>query len=188
TVCSGTPGFLILNGNTGTPVQWQSAPVAGNFSVIGGSTSTNYINPSMEQTTRYRVIVGTAGCADTSETFTLIVKPSPVAVFSYIISGKQVTFNSTGTSGDVTVYDWDFGDGSTSAVPHPVHVYTVNDTFHVCLTVYNGSNCSYTLCKDVDLVVTGSRDISAEENFIVYPNPFGNSIFIEAPSIALRVM
>jgi PKD repeat protein len=39
------------------------------------------------------------------------------------------------STGDITTYHWDFGDGSTSVAPEPVHTYKDPGTFDVSLTV-----------------------------------------------------
>ena len=44
-----------------------------------------------------------------------------------------VTFTNT-TTGEVTGYDWTFGDGATSVVTHPTHVYTATGVYTVSLT------------------------------------------------------
>ncbi|MEW6756447.1 MAG: fibronectin type III domain-containing protein, partial [Candidatus Latescibacterota bacterium] len=46
----------------------------------------------------------------------------------------EVRFHERAT-GDVQSYRWDFGDGDTSAVRNPVHVYAAAATFTVSLTV-----------------------------------------------------
>src|SRR5882672_11345459 len=47
-----------------------------------------------------------------------------------------VTINITSTStGTVTSYAWDFGDGGSSTVQNPAHVYTTASTYSVTLTV-----------------------------------------------------
>ena len=46
----------------------------------------------------------------------------------------DVQFTDT-SDGDVTSWDWDFGDGNTSTAVNPNHIYTVNGTYSVTLTV-----------------------------------------------------
>jgi gliding motility-associated-like protein len=38
-------------------------------------------------------------------------------------------------------YHWDFGDGGTSEVAHPDHVFKTKGAYHVTLTVTNGKGC-----------------------------------------------
>ncbi|MBC7252202.1 MAG: PKD domain-containing protein [Anaerolineae bacterium] len=44
-----------------------------------------------------------------------------------------VTFSNQ-SSGEITGYEWDFGDGLTDTITHPVHVYTTTGVYTVSLT------------------------------------------------------
>jgi PKD repeat protein len=46
-----------------------------------------------------------------------------------------VRFTDTSTGEGIRGYEWDFGDGSTSAEQNPVHVYTSSGTYRVVLSV-----------------------------------------------------
>lgn len=107
------------------------------------------------------------------------MKPTPVASYTHSGSGLSYNFNSSGSSGDVTRWEWNFGDGSFSNEPNPSHSFAQKDTFHICLTVYNGSNCSFTLCKDVNLL-TGVKSVEAKKYAVlIYPNPATGSVNID---------
>jgi PKD repeat protein len=45
-----------------------------------------------------------------------------------------VVFTNT-SSGDYTTSLWDFGDGATSTLDHPTHIYTAMGEYTVTLTV-----------------------------------------------------
>ena len=45
---------------------------------------------------------------------------------------------------------WDFGDGNTSTEQNPVHIYTAQGTFNVCLTAANSTG-SNTVCQMVQV-------------------------------------
>ncbi|MDI6793966.1 MAG: PKD domain-containing protein, partial [bacterium] len=49
-------------------------------------------------------------------------------------SGTAVTFTDTST-GSITSWSWNFGDGGTSTARNPVHTYTDSGTYTVSLTV-----------------------------------------------------
>ncbi len=55
----------------------------------------------------------------------------------------EVTFSSGGSfdpdPGSTLSYLWDFGDGTTSSNPNPVHTYSENGTFDATLTVTSGA-------------------------------------------------
>ncbi len=58
--------------------------------------------------------------------------------------------------GNSTVFAWDFGDGSTSNVENPNHVYAAAGTYQVCLTISDSSNtCQSTYC---DVVTVGGQN------------------------------
>jgi PKD repeat protein len=54
----------------------------------------------------------------------------------------QVSFTDEST-GTITTWSWDFGDGGTSSEENPVHVYTGTGLFNVNLTVCNEGGCSW---------------------------------------------
>ncbi|MCB0794775.1 MAG: PKD domain-containing protein, partial [Flavobacteriales bacterium] len=72
-------------------------------------------------------------------------------------------------------YHWDFGDGVTSNVPHPDHVYRKQGTYHVELVVTNARGCVDRQEKKV--VVEHDYNLLAPEAFS--PNGDGtNDLFI----------
>ncbi|MBE2288622.1 MAG: PKD domain-containing protein [Chitinophagaceae bacterium] len=72
----------------------------------------------------------------------------PVSSFTISGAGASRTFTYTGTTAGMDSVRWNFGDGGTSTLLNPSHVYTTEDTFHVCVTVY--TNCgSHTSCQDI---------------------------------------
>ena len=56
---------------------------------------------------------------------------------TFTADGLEVTFDSTVSGGAPFTYAWDFGDGYTSALEDPVHVYAAADCYMVTLTVSN---------------------------------------------------
>lgn len=60
-----------------------------------------------------------------------------IADFSYSIVGLTVTF--TNLSLNASTYSWNFGDGKTSTVKNPVHVYSTSNSYLVTLTAYGNS-------------------------------------------------
>ncbi len=181
TICSGTPANLSVNGNSGN-IQWQSSTDNSVFTDIPNAQSASLFDFPLTNT-YYRVYTGSGMCDDTSASQKIVVNPSPVADFSYAVTGsngREVTFNSD-NSQDATAFDWDFGDGNKSTIGNPVHLFTKDSLFHVCLTVTNGSNCSFTVCRDVDLV-TGISDVTKKSGWLIYPVPFDNQLFISSTS------
>ena len=53
-----------------------------------------------------------------------------------------VAFSNLSSGSGITGYLWNFGDGGTSTIADPVHVYKSANTFTVSLTVNVGANSS----------------------------------------------
>jgi len=49
-----------------------------------------------------------------------------------------VAFTDGSTGGTTTAWSWDFGDGSTSSLQHPTHVYTAPGSYSVAFTSFVG--------------------------------------------------
>ncbi|NLP58476.1 PKD domain-containing protein, partial [Lutibacter sp. B1] len=51
----------------------------------------------------------------------------------------------------ISVWNWDFGDGNTSNLQNPIHIYTASGTYTITLTVGNGlvSGCDATISQDI---------------------------------------
>ena len=95
------------------------------------------------------------GCIDVSH-------PAPTAGFTS--SGTQgdydllVEFTNTST-GPISEYLWDFGDGSTSSEPSPTHVYTTAGSYDVSLTVSGPGGTDTVVCQSC-IVVTHPVPVS----------------------------
>ncbi len=102
----------------------------------------------------------------------------PVASFSYTVSGAVVHFYNTP---DINgIFNWDFGDGTTSSAQNPTHTYPVDGNYDVTLTVTNHcSGVQDSITYDVNIFTTG---IEAYENraslLAAYPNPYRNATTI----------
>ncbi|MCB0397369.1 MAG: PKD domain-containing protein [Flavobacteriales bacterium] len=66
-------------------------------------------------------------------------------------SFRDLSYDGHGT--EITDWSWDFGDGGTSNLEDPQHVYGAEGTYTVCLTVTamntDSSTCTRIYCKDV---------------------------------------
>lgn len=62
------------------------------------------------------------------------------------IASQIVNFTDTST-GDVTLWSWDFGDGSTSSLENPTHTYPNAGSYTVKLQVFNSVGGSATITK-----------------------------------------
>ena len=74
---------------------------------------------------------------------------TPSAAFSSAVSEDTATFTNASTN--ASTYWWDFGDGNTSTMMDPTHIYTMNGDFVVCLSAINGCGDTTTTCDTVNI-------------------------------------
>ena len=105
-------------------------------------------------------LIATNSTGSSTATRTIQVASSLMAAFTYTPAspslGQAVQFTD-GSTGNPTSWSWDFGDGSTSTLRHPTHVFGVAGSFRVSLTAADGSR-SNTVSQT--LGVGGSIDAS----------------------------
>jgi len=139
---------------------------ASTYSWTGGST-----NDSLVVTTggTYTLNI-TDACGTGSESVVINELTTPIASFTQVNSFLTVALTSTSTVSGNTTYAWDFGDGGTSTMMNPSHVYATVGTFVVTLTVTNecGTN---TTTQNVVSSNLGLEEILANGNVTLFPNP-----------------
>lgn len=138
----------------------QSSNVSGWQWTIAGDTlfNQNLSYTFVQADTSYVVelIVDTAGfCFDTTSIQIDVASP-PLSNFSK--DWDQIcdipalnTFADLSQSSRPLQYQWTFGDGGTSVVPNPNHVYQSTGLFPVSLEVINDFNCRDTLMDTVQV-------------------------------------
>ncbi len=102
-----------------------------------------------------------------SQTDKIEILNAPAAPFISQVSGQVVVFSSFSNSNTLD-YDWDFGDGQSSAVANPTHVYSNAGTFDVELTVSNECGTS---SFENSVVISQPNDppISSSANDAILP-------------------
>jgi hypothetical protein len=100
----------------------------------------------------------------------------PVANFSFAPPvANSLAFTNLSVNADT--YSWDFGDGATSTVTNPTHVYPSNGNFSVTLTA---KHCTYTDTKIIPLTVSTIDGVqnNTQEKIFCYPNPVADQLLI----------
>ncbi len=102
---------------------------------------------------------------------TIVVHPLAIADFTFTVSGLELTTTNTSTNADT--YFWTFGDGGSSSLENPVHVYPGNGNYDIVLKVTNfcGNNE-----MSRNLFIVDIEDPLGEVNVKLFPNP-NNGIF-----------
>jgi gliding motility-associated-like protein len=113
-------------------------------------------------------VVNSANCiSDTS--VIVFVKPLPTAIFSFdgACAGAPTQFNdiSATASGSIVSWLWDFGDGTTDTVQHPIHVYAQGGSFNVSLTVTNSFGCTASIAQTVTIFNSPSASFTSYSVF-----------------------
>lgn len=155
-----TPMHVQFTDLSGTP------PDAWFWDFGDGTTSTQqnpvhpYPIPGTYQVCLTITIENGISCTDSICKF--IVIPDSVnceAAYTYNIDPSnplEITF-SDNSVGNITDWTWDFGDGTTSHEPSPVHEYAEPAEYLVCLNVENSDtnqHCFHFICKTIDLADT----------------------------------
>lgn len=66
--------------------------------------------------------------------------------------------NSQQTNGDTLTYNWDFGDGNSSKLKNPIHIYSNPKTYYPKLTATTQSGCKLNYFADLIVKDTIQRD------------------------------
>lgn len=123
--------------------------------------------------TAKEIVTDNIGCADT---FTSSLTPSiskPKAGFTTNTTATCVGFNVSfnNTSVGSASYLWNFGDGGTSTLPIPVHIYTAAGVYTVRLVAINGLGCKDTATQTAAVTVSALPKASffMDDSFAVCP-------------------
>ncbi|MEO5675102.1 MAG: PKD domain-containing protein [Chitinophagales bacterium] len=122
------------------------------FWTFGDGTSSTDINPvhSYDSAGTYTVcLISTSLCAADTFCSEIIIECSP-ATSGFTFTSVNTTVNFTATGQDVTMWQWDFGDGDTSSESNPVHVFDSIGTYNVCLIASNFCSAD-TFCQNVEV-------------------------------------
>ncbi|QQS31320.1 MAG: PKD domain-containing protein [Sphingobacteriales bacterium] len=140
--------FMVPNIYTGYQWLLNGLPVA-------GATSNEFVPP---QSGDYQLQITTVwGCKDTSDVISLNLLDclDCIVSSSFIFENNctEVLFTSLSDGNGTLEYEWNFGDGNTSSIPNPIHVYSFSGNYNVCLTTINTAAdadvCSETYCETI---------------------------------------
>ncbi len=114
-----------------------------------------------------RTVPGTVPCIrEFCQLITVLAPPPPCnlhAAFSFVrdsVQTNKVYFTnlSPGLTPN-TIVHWNFGDGTGSAEPNPVHIYQSSGAYTVCLLVRRDSLCAADTCQLVQVQVPSSCNL-----------------------------
>jgi gliding motility-associated-like protein len=115
---------------------------------LGNGPGAFLVTPTVPTT--YIVTVTNSCGTSVSDSVTITFNPPPTIVLSSDTSSvcvpSVVQFNDNSITGNVTdpiiAWNWNFGDGTTSNLQNPTHVYPSAGTFPVTVTVTTSGGCT----------------------------------------------
>lgn len=69
----------------------------------------------------------------------------------------QITFTDASSVDNISSWSWDFGDGTNSRLPNPVHRFTATGTYHIKYGVISATGCTAHTTKDITIVQVNVR-------------------------------
>ena len=89
--------------------------------------------------------------------------------------GEIFFLDYSGSNNPVTSWSWDFGDGTTSGLQNPSHIFSSTGNYTICLTMVDYGGCTSTYCETwyVDTAWWGV-------------NPWNNGTTCDAQFIAMQ--
>ncbi|NVN96027.1 MAG: PKD domain-containing protein [Bacteroidetes bacterium] len=98
-------------------------------------------------------VFDTNGCSETIHHNIIVnTKPLPDFLSTFVCKGDSTRFtNNTYSASGIISYFWNFGDGYTSSLPNPSHLYPSSGNYHVKLIVVNANGCSDSIIKTVSV-------------------------------------
>ena len=171
---AGCPPFLVEFVNE-TGVQTSGV----NYEwILEDSISSSLENPIhiFEEAGLYDIVLtatDSLGCTQSVHRpqYIFVSKPSPdfYAPFSQNCPGNTVSFINTSEGFGLT-YEWDFGDGNTSTLANPEHVYENAGTYTIQLHVTDVNGCDSTIVKEDYISINSfSIDFTADTTFTECP-------------------
>jgi PKD repeat protein len=151
----------------------------GGISPTGSPTGTATVSPTVTTTVSPTGTVSPNVTTTVTTSPTVTVSPTPVPVVADFsgtpitgLSPLEVSFTDLST-GNITGWLWDFGDGTTTGVneENPVHLYTVSGTYTVNLTVsYDGGTANVSKVDYIEIPASAFVTYVIDSNVFVYGN------------------
>ncbi|MBT7995505.1 MAG: T9SS type B sorting domain-containing protein, partial [Bacteroidetes bacterium] len=113
------------------------------------------------------------GCVhDTS--IAVIIAPRPVLNFTFMNFCENNPINTDNSFSDAKSYLWNFGDGTTSMLENPEHIYTDDGIYNIMLIGSSALGCNHSITKSIIIYPTPSADFSVENVCKGNPTTFTN--------------
>lgn len=164
--------FTVNDGCMGTDIIFNEMSTAGGNTIIDwqwdfGDGSTSNIQAAThtyaaDGTYNIQLVVADSVCSDTV-VVPVVVYPNPVAQFANADGclGFDIDFldgSTVNVPDNITTWEWDFGNGTTSTLQNPTALYGNTGAFPVQLIVTTNNGCKDTLQQAVSLFDNPTAD------------------------------
>jgi len=100
----------------------------------------------------------------------------------FTFTQNQKTIDLTNTSSNFKSLLWNFGDGNTSTINTPSHVYSKDGNYIVKLYATDKKSCVDSNSVKVSILSTGIDMIAKDHSIKIYPNPTVDYFYVDLPS------
>jgi len=108
-----------------------------------------------------KLIISSGGLCTDSISMHILVNPSPISDFTMNVNPQYLSVNHFIFTNKTTypnlinvTYVWDFGDGDTSSLTNPTHVYKTAGIFAVKLISTSVNGCKDSITKNAQVIAT----------------------------------
>lgn len=159
TDASYSPGVSIM--------QWQW--VFGDSAMAPGDTGVvqnpSFVYSDTGSYTVRMVVQNASGCRDTAvRQIAVLWEGSGDFTVQNACVGAPALFTDAST-GNMVSHVWDFGDGNTSPIENPTHVYADTGLYEVRLVTENTAGCTDTITKQVNIYAVPVAHFTADTSF-----------------------
>lgn len=192
--CVGTASFTVTQvDNPAIPLITANGPTdfcqGGSVMLSGPEGLSQYIwstgsfTPNItafEAGTYILYVIDDLGCQSATNSITITTTQLPTAAFSAGIN--QFEGNFVNLSQNSTTYEWNYGDGATSASFNGSNTYSAPGVYDVMLIASNACGAD-TVVQTISIMSIGVDDQDVQ-NVLIWPNPAHDEVFVELSSIA----
>lgn len=141
------------------------------------SSGSNLMNTVVIDSGYYKITATNINsCVALDSTYVNIKGTAPTVNFTTGTNCEEVAVNftdqSTSTTGNVTSWQWDFGDQSFSSNQNPSHVYDAMGSFNVSLVVETDSGCVGATNQTITIQPKPIANFTYETTCVGQPVPF----------------
>ncbi|MBX7203191.1 MAG: PKD domain-containing protein [Bacteroidia bacterium] len=180
------PAFTMLSNNPACNNTYDGQI---NIEVTGAGTPLNYLLDNnliqhhgqfnnINAGTHHLRVNGFDGCLFLDSTLVLASEADTTfSAFEVTLAGNELTCTNL-SSGSPASLKWNFGDGDSSLLEHPLHNYTAPGTYQVCLSIETSCGTKDT-CTAIVVELVQIAEIRHNAALKLYPVPTSNKITIE---------